>query len=212
MPVAFCRSTNRYLIGKGALDTSPQSSRSYQSSAGWRLRLAKPVQPAVCIEALRGSCNSFFSQAFRDRATWRLNPCVRLRSSLFFLLPPALRPALARSIILVVGVAVEAGLPRLPMVVAAVVLPHRRCLRQPRIFRRRRCQRHAFQRRARTLRLLAQRRILPQCHVILHRARPHGVLLYRTRPHEGRRKIELQGSTLPPRGLAPLHSTIIRRV
>jgi len=48
--VAFCRSTNRYLIGKGALDTSPQSSRSSQRYAAWRLRLAKPVQPAVCIE------------------------------------------------------------------------------------------------------------------------------------------------------------------
>jgi hypothetical protein len=53
--VAFCRSTNRYLIDKGALDTSPQSSRSCQGYAAWRLRLAKPVQPAVRIEALRGS-------------------------------------------------------------------------------------------------------------------------------------------------------------
>ena len=161
MPVAFCRSTNRYLIGKGALDTSPQSSRSYQSSAGWRLRLAKPVQPAVCIEALRGSCNSFFSQAFRDRATWRSNPCVRSRSSLSsFLLPPALRPARARSTILAVGVVEAAALP-LPIAaavafpaVAAGVLPHLTFLRRPRIFRRRRCQRHAFQRPAHPVRIL----------------------------------------------------------
>ena len=115
-----------------------------------------------------------------------------------------------------VGVAEAAALP-LPMVAAAVaflvvavVFPPRICLRQPRIFRRRRCQRHAFQRPAGTLRLLAQRRILPQRHVILHRTRPHGVLLHRTLPHEERRKIDLQSTTSPRRGLAALLGTSVR--